>query len=276
MLLGSYWLVYFADLIPIIGLGLVLAMLAFMIFEWRNLSNSIGYQLSRKIVAKKKQSRTIQMVMWIATWAIALVILTQKCGGIFCRAPSQASSLPNQITGLASGTGQSPTLPLLSAIVEFSSLVQSNWFYLAFLGFLVTSSVILARGILVSWKETRSDLKSPIQQPKPEGMAAIEDAISMLKTQPELDARTRIINCYERMIRAAQRVGATVTSDQTARELEASIRKMLVIKGSAIRELTDLFEEARYSLHPITEKDAEHAQQYLQGIADEMNIPPSV
>jgi hypothetical protein len=78
------------------------------------------------------------------------------------------------------------------------------------------------------------------------------------------------------MILAAQRLGATVTSDQTARELEKSIRKMLVIKGSAIRELTDLFEEARYSLHPINENDAEQAQQCLLGIAEEMNIPLSV
>jgi len=276
LLLGSYWLVYLADLIPIIGLGLILVMIGIMIFEWRNFSNAIGYQLSRKKVAKRKQSRTIQMVVWIATWAIAVVILSEKCGGIFCRTPSQASSLPNQVTGFVSGSGASPTLPLLSAIVELSSLVQSSWFYLAFLGFLVVSSVIIARGVLVSWQETRADAINQMPPPRAEGVVAVEDALRMLKTQPELDARTRIINCYERMVQAAQRLGAAVTSDQTARELEASIRKMLLIKGSAIRELTDLFEEARYSLHPITENDAEQAQQYLQGIAEEMNIPLSV
>jgi len=269
-------LVYLADLIPLIGLGLVVVMIAVMIFEWRNLSNAIGYQLSRKKVAKRKQSRTIQMVVWIATWAIAAVILTQKCGGIFCRTPSQAPSLPNTITGVVNGSGPGPTLPLLSTVIELSSLVQSNWFYLAFLGFLVVSSVIIARGVLVSWQETRADRINQMLLPRAEGVVAVEDAIRILKTQPELDARTRIINCYERMVRAAQRLGATVTSDQTARELEISIRKMLIVRGSAIRALTDLFEEARYSLHPITESDAEHAQQYLQGIAEEMNIPLSV
>jgi hypothetical protein len=78
------------------------------------------------------------------------------------------------------------------------------------------------------------------------------------------------------MVQAAQGLGATVTSDQTARELETSIRRMLVIKGPAIRELTNLFEEARYSLHDITENDAAQAQLHLHGIAEEMNIPFSV
>jgi Domain of unknown function (DUF4129) len=265
-----------ADIIPIIGLALIIIMIGIMAFNWRNLSDALGYQLSRKGVAKKKQSRKIQMAAWIVTWAIAAYVLTQKCGGIFCRTPSQASALPDQITGLVNGSGPSPTLPLLSTFIRFSSLVQSNWFYIAFLGFLVVSSIIVARGIMVSWEETRADAISQMPLPRAEGITAVEDAIRMLKTQSALDARTRIINCYERMVQAAQRVGARITPDQTARELETSIRKMLVINGSAIRRLTDLFEEARYSLHAITEKDAKQAQNYLEDIAEEMNIPLSV
>jgi hypothetical protein len=268
--------VYLAYLIPVIGLGLFIVMIGFMIFNWRHFSDALGYQLSRKGVAKKKKSRKIQMAVWIATWAVAAYALTQKCGGLICRTPSQASSLPDQITGFVNGSGPGPTLPLLSTVVELSSLVQSNWFYLAFLGFLVVSTVIVARGIMVSWEEIRADAGSLLQQPRLEGIAAVEDAIRILKTRPELDARTRIINCYERMVQAAQRVGAKITSDQTARELETSIRKMLAINSSAIGELTNLFEEARYSLHPITENDAEQAQEYLLTIAEEMHIPLSV
>jgi len=251
-------------------------MIGLMGFHWRHLSDAIGYQMSKERVAKRKQSSSTQMLIWMATWAIAISILIQKCGGIFCRTPSQTPYLPTTINGFVNGSGPGPTLPLLSTVIELSSLVQSNWFYLAFVGFLVVTSVIIARGVLVSWQETRADAISQMPLPMAEGMIAVEDAIRILKTQPELDARTRIINCYERMVQAAQRLGATITSDQTARELETSIRKMLIIKGSAIRKLTDLFEEARYSLHPITENDAEQAQQHLQSIAEEMNIPLSV
>jgi hypothetical protein len=276
LLLGSYWLVYLSYLLPLIGLGLIIVMLGFMILHWRHLSDSIGYQLSRKRAAKRKQSRKIEMAAWLAAWTIAAYILTAKCGGIFCRAPSPAAGLPDTLNGFVSGSGPGPTLPLLSTIANLSSLVQSDWFYLAFLGFLVVTSVIIARGVLVSWQETRADAISQMPLPRAEGVVALEDALRILKTQPELDPRTRIINCYERMVQAARAQGATVTSDQTARELETSIRKMLVIRGPAIRELTNLFEEARYSLHNITENDAEQAQGYLHGIAEEMNIPLSV
>ena len=251
-------------------------MIGFMIFNWKHFSDAIGYQLARKGVAKKKKSTKIQMAFWIATWAVAAYVLTQKCGGLICRTPLQAPSLPGQITGFVSGSGPGPTLPLLSTVVELSSLVQSNWFYLAFLGFLVVSTVIVARGIIVSWQETKAGLGSLLPEPRLEGIVAVEDAIRILKTRPELDPRTRIINCYERMVQAAQRLGAKITSDQTARELEISIRKMLAINGSAIGDLTNLFEEARYSLHPITEKDAEQAQDYLFSIAEEMHIVLSV
>jgi fructose-1-phosphate kinase PfkB-like protein len=78
------------------------------------------------------------------------------------------------------------------------------------------------------------------------------------------------------MVQAAQHLGAPVSSDQTARELETAIRKMLMLLGPAIKELTELFEEARYSLHPITEKDGEKAHQCLLSIAEEMKLPVSV
>src|SRR6266702_1018103 len=90
------------------------------------------------------------------------------------------------------------------------------------------------------------------------------------------DPRTRIINCYQRMVQAAHHLGAPVTSDQTSRELQTAIRKMLMLRGSAINELTELFEEARYSLHPITERDGERAHKRLLAIAQEMKLPVSV
>jgi len=115
-----------------------------------------------------------------------------------------------------------------------------------------------------------------IPGPPLEGISAVEDAIHILESQEGTDPRTRIINCYQRMVQAAQHLGAPVTSDQTARELETAIRKMLMIRGPAIKELTELFEEARYSLHTITERDGEKAHERLLSIAEEMKIQVSV
>jgi hypothetical protein len=166
-------------------------------------------------------------------------------------------------------------LPYVQAVTQLGNIVQTNWFSIAFLGLLAVSSVIIIRAVKVSWDESREKM---IQLPGPrgEGISAVEDAIQILESQEAADPRTRIINCYQRMIQAAQHLGAPVSSDQTARELETAIRRMLMLKGPAIKELTELFEEARYSLHPITERDGEKAHESLLSIAEEMKIPVSV
>jgi len=47
---------------------------------------------------------------------------------------------------------------------------------------------------------------------------------------------------------------------------------MIGVDSPAIRELTNLFEEARYSLHPITEDDAGQAQRCLLDISGQMDL----
>ena len=249
-------------------------MIILLAYNWRLLSDAIGYGIAGKRKQKKKQSRTLQIVVWMGVWLIAVEVLLQKCGGIFCK-PAQNANLTPQIQQFVAGSGPGPVLPYVEAVTQLGSIVQTNWFLTAFIGLLVVSSVIILRAVKVSWDESRGRI-GQILAPPVEGISAVEDAIRIIESQETTDPRTRIINCYQRMIRAAQHLGAPVTSDQTARELETAIRKMLMVRGPAINELTELFEEARYSLHPITERDGEKAHERLLSIAEEMKIPVSV
>ena len=249
-------------------------MIILLAYNWRLLSDALGHGLAGKRKQKKKHSRTIQIIVWMGAWLIAVEVLFQKCGGIFCK-PSQDTNLTLQVQKFVTGSASGPVLPYVQAVTQLGSIVQTNWFSTAFIGLLAVSSVIIIRAVIVSWDETRGKM-SLIPGPPLEGISAVEDAIHILESQEATDPRTRIINCYQRMVQAAQHLGAPVTSDQTARELEAAIRKMLMIRGPAIKELTELFEEARYSLHPITERDGERAHQRLLSIAEEMKLPVSV
>jgi len=274
LLFNSTWLIYILYLTPLIALGAMVVMIALLAYNWRLLSDALGYGMAGRRKRQKKQSRTIQIIVWMSAWLIAIEVLLQKCGGIFCK-PSQNANLTPQIQQLVTGSGPGPVLPYIQAVTQLGSIVQTSWFSIAFIGLLVVSSVIIIRAVKVSWDESRGNV---IQLPGPpaEGISAVEDAIRILESQEATDPRTRIINCYQRMVQAAQHLGAPVTSDQTARELETAIRRMLMLRGSAIKELTELFEEARYSLHPITERDGERAHQRLLSIAEEMKLPVSV
>ncbi|HEV2119072.1 MAG TPA: DUF4129 domain-containing protein [Candidatus Bathyarchaeia archaeon] len=276
MISNSYWLVYVVDFLPLIGFGLIAVMLAVMIYNWRALSDAIGFGMSKRRKEKRKKSRTVQLIVWMATWLIAIVVLLDKCGGIFCKTPSQAANLSDKVTNAVSGPGQIPSPPLLNVALQLNALIQANWFYAAFLGFLVVSGLIIVRAYKVSLDELRAGGADQILEVQQEGAAAVQDAIRIIETESETDPRTKIIMCHQRMIKAAQQRGTMVTSDLTARELERAIRKMLLLTGSAIGDLTKLFEEARYSKHEITSEHAELARRYLLSIAEEMKIPVSV
>ena len=252
----------------------MVVMIVLLAYNWRLLSDALGYGMAGRRKRQKKQSRTIQIILWMSAWLVAIEVLLQKCGGIFCK-PSQSANLTPQVQQFVTGPGPGPVLPYVQAVSQLGSVVQTNWFSIAFLGLLAVSSVIIIRAVKVSWDESRENVMQVLGLPA-EGISAVEDAIRILESQEATDPRTRIINCYQRMVRAAQHLGARVTSDQTARELETAIRKMLMLRGSALNELTELFEEARYSLHPITERDGERAHQRLLSIAEEMKLPVSV
>jgi uncharacterized protein DUF4129 len=274
ILLNSYWLIYLLSLAPLVTLGLMVVTIAFLAYNWRFLSDAIGFGIANKRrQQKKKGGRGSQLIVWITAWAIALGVLLQKCGGI-CNS-SKPAGFQSPVQQFVTGPGPGTVVPYIQVVSHISSFVQASWFSMAFLGFLIVSSVIIARGVKVYWDETRR-IFSIIPALEAEGKSAVEDAIHILESHEILDPRTRIIDCYQRMVQAAQHLGAPITSDQTARELETAMRKMLILRGPAIGDLTTLFEEARYSLHPITDIDAEEAHRCLLDIAEEMKLPVSV
>jgi hypothetical protein len=274
LLFNSYWLIYVLYLTPLLALGAMVVMIVLLVYNWRLLSDALGYGMAQRRKQQRKRSRVIGIIVWMSAWLVAIEVLLQRCGGIFCK-PSQNANLTPQIQQLVTGSAPGPVLPYGQAVAQLGSIVQANWFSTAFIGLLAVSSVIIIRAVIVSWEESRGKI---IQMPVPpiEGISAVEDAMHILESQEAMDPRTGVINCYQRMVQAAQHLGAPVSSDQTARELETAIRKMLMLLGPAIKELTELFEEARYSLHPITEKDGEKAHQCLLSIAEEMKLPVSV
>jgi hypothetical protein len=276
LLLGSYWLLYVLDFLPAMALGLILIMLVYMIYNARALSDALGFGIARRRRLQKKKSRTVSFIIYLATWVLAAVVLIEKCGGIFCQPTQSSATLQQKLQQHVSGSSSGPALPLFDTAFRLSSFVEPFWFYLVFLGFLGVSAVILVKALFVSLAETKASIVGQLEKAPEEGVAAVQDAIRIMETENQTDPRTKIIVCYQRMMRAVQQLGTPITSDQTARELERAIRKILVLKGPAVGELTGLFEEARYSLHPITEEDAESAHLCLLSIAEEMNIQPRV
>ena len=122
----------------------------------------------------------------------------------------------------------------------------------------------------MSLREWRQGAEDEIRNAKRQGFAAVQEAIKIVSAMDSTDPRIRIVLCFERLVMTASRLGAVMSPDQTAREIEMSIRRTFLLEGPATSELTALFEEARYSLHPVSEEDAKEAREYLTQIGEEM------
>ncbi len=155
--------------------------------------------------------------------------------------------------------------------MAFSSLIDTNIFVFAFIGLLTVGSVIAVRSVIVHLDEVRKEKVEFFEMTVKQGREVVQAAIRIIDQNGPDDPRARILACYQKMINAASDLGAPVGVDKTARELEKGIRNMFLLKGPGIACLTGLFEEARYSLHPITGQDSMRARECLEEIGAELN-----
>lgn len=265
LLFRAYWLLYLIYLGPVLILAAMIAVVIIIGLNYRNIGAAIGFRMARGRAQKRRSRYTIFVQIFF--WALAIGVVIEYKGSIFNPTNGVNSTIVSNIVG------QDPSAPGLSQIggilPVFSSLVQSTWFSLAFLGLLIVGGVILVEGYRVSLKETHDLRIQDLQSNQEQGLLAVQEAIKLVH-EAASDPRDRIIACYRYLIATVSRLGAPVTSDQTARELEASVRSTFALKGASITDLTQLFEEARYSLHEVTEGDVDKARRDLESVAEEL------
>jgi hypothetical protein len=261
---------YLIYLGPVIILGIMVTMVALMALYWRDIGRAIGFKAAQDRRTRKRRSRKITIFVWALVWIIAIIVLVNKPGTILNNKGTNATqTIDADIRG--DGTNSTNPFQLYGIVPTISNLVQSSWFDIAFLGLLVVGGLVLVQSVRVALKETSEMSIEELQSRRIEGLQATQDAIKLID-QGALDPRSRIINCFQRLVFAVSRLGVPVSSDQTARELEKAIRSTFRLEGTATSDLTQLFEEARYSLHDISDQDAANARQYLEYIAEELKI----
>lgn len=268
LLFRSYWLLYLLYLGPVAIIGLMVVLIIVIGLNYRQLGGALGYGVAKRRQARKGRSRYSTFVSMFF-WALAIGVLIETKGSIFNPRAGDNSTIARNIVG-GTSTPSNP-LQIGGFLPALTNLVQTPWFSLAFLGLLIVGGVVLIETYRVSLKETHDlriqDLKSNQEQ----GLRAVQESIKLVQDNNK-DPRDRIINCYQHLVTTVSSLGACVSSDLTARELERAVRSTFALKGQSITELTQLFEEARYSLHVISDNDAIEAHRCLESVAKELEI----
>jgi hypothetical protein len=139
--------------------------------------------------------------------------------------------------------------------------------------------VAVAMGILVVYPlllrfASRGRYATVPEGPSP-SRRAVADALAALEAQPYGDPRAVIVALYARLlVQVEPRLDGI--EHYTPREIERVAVASLGVGGETARTLTGLFEEARYSTHPMDSDDSARARAALARALDEMDarVPP--
>ena len=104
---------------------------------------------------------------------------------------------------------------------------------------------------------------------KESALLAVQEAIHGIEA--EEDFRMAVMRCYRRLCETLEEHGVQSMEYQTAREYESAVSDVLDIPADPLSVLTDLFEEARYSLRKIGEKEQNRALSSLVDIRDHLS-----
>ena len=88
--------------------------------------------------------------------------------------------------------------------------------------------------------------------------------------------REAIYMCYENLCQVLMKHGFLRRDFETVREFEMGIRKALPIKETSLMNLDQVFEEARYSAHEMTEQHKNFAQESLRGVLHDIDTMDKV
>lgn len=117
------------------------------------------------------------------------------------------------------------------------------------------------------------------------GEESYDDAVTELRKRvaaelgalsADLDAlpepREAVIACYVRMERAFAGAGSARRPDESPLELLARVLTELDVPEADVRRLTDLFAEARFSHHPVTDEMRAAARRSLAAVHDALAV----
>lgn len=135
----------------------------------------------------------------------------------------------------------------------------------------VTFAILTPAAVLI-----RRRLHSQRQEAHAEEPGAIGRAVraSIAALESERDPRTAILRAYARMEQSLRRVEVVRARDETASEFLGRTMLQLPMSAGAATELTDRFEEARFSTHRLTEADREQALASLHRVERELDERP--
>ena len=134
----------------------------------------------------------------------------------------------------------------------------------------VTFAILTPAAVLIR-RRLQSQLPEATEEPDAIGRAV---RASLAALESERDPRAAILRAYAWMEQSFRSVEVVRARHETASEFLGRTTRQLPVSADAATELTERFEEARFSTHRLTEADRERALASLQRVERELAERP--
>jgi membrane protease YdiL (CAAX protease family) len=224
-----------------------------------------------KVPRRKRKGRTIAgddfeelgESLWTAGKTVAVVLLALA---LFCLAALPFLSRPSAPPPFGGATRPpASTGPVRSETGRAGHSFNLGWLVIPMaltLGALAPAAFLIRRR---RRHGTAAEDTSALQQAVQASIAALES---------ERDPRRAILRAYRRMEQAFEKVEIVRSRDETASEFLGRVMRRLRVSTDSATELTERFEEARFSTHTLTEDDRELALGSLHRVERELATRP--
>jgi Domain of unknown function (DUF4129) len=208
--------------------------------------------------------RVVATVLVVLLLGVLFVVLAGLVHIAPIPAPTNSTGNPHSpgnTTGL-NGSGNGTGFHFGGAGVNLPAWVG----YAAVLAIAVVAGVFLVPYMLVRAEVRRRHTDGG--EPAREAQKALQEALTRLESAGPADARATIVALYAHLLLLVGPRLGTVES-RTPREIQRDSIESLGLRSRVARDLTETFEEARYSGHPMTQESVERARMALtEAISD--------
>lgn len=207
---------------------------------------------------------------WLTTvvYSTMLILIIVLLWVIFPQPLKRIQEIVQQLSLSANTSAQNSEPNPIAEIVPASSFVYYTIAILAAIFFL--SLILLLGGLSLAFKNREVKPDHSDLEMKMDAMEVVQQAIVGLKSEREY--HETILQCYKRMCMLLSGAGFGMAPAETAREFAETISTNLRIGAEAVKSLTFLFEEARYSSHEISEDKRMTALGHLESLERALSL----
>lgn len=207
--------------------------------------------------ARRQSNLTTVLMLIIVALSILFILHYEFAGNLSHLQPAQNGNT----TGISTSGNSTGGSDLPASVLQ--DLVFT--LFIPIVGSAIIGSVLIVLAIM---KRPRGEEEDQLQEEKEAIVEVVGNNLAEIESGK--DPRSAVIEVYSEMRNRLGRAGAWDRATFTAREFgKRAIQKLNLTEGT-VDDLTHLYEEAKFSIHPITEKERDRAIGLLQRIVGEM------